>query len=309
MRSGLYGILVCLAATAITMAQSPDGGVNSGNPGEGGRGGRGRMMGPPPNVMFQAIDIDGDGTITKVELRKAVAALKNLDTDGDGNITLAEVTPMGGMRGDPAEFVDRMMENDKNGDGKLTADELTGRMAEQLFQDGDQNGDGALDGAELTAAMENMRRRRGGPGGAGGPGGPGGPGGANFDPQQMTGRMLQQYDQNGDGNLSPNELPQEAVRHASAPPTKMAMVCFLPPNYRPSPSGWASSSAAILAAVGLIAATAAANAALAATRATRQTRHPISRSDAHRARRSACLPTPVVSVPDAPSSGHHRSQR
>ncbi|MCI0492663.1 MAG: EF-hand domain-containing protein [Planctomycetes bacterium] len=211
MRSGLYGILVCLAATAITMAQSPDGGVNNGDPGEGGRGGRGRMMGPPPNVMFQAIDIDGDGTITKVELRKAVAALKNLDTDGDGNITLAEVTPMGGPVGDPTQFVERMFENDKNGDGKLTAEELPGRMAERFLRDGDQDGDGALSGDELTAAVENMRNRRGGPGGSGGPGGAGSPRGAtNFDPQQMTGRLMA-YDQNNDGKLSANEVPQEAM--------------------------------------------------------------------------------------------------
>src|SRR5687767_12913331 len=90
--------------------------------------------GPPPNAMFAAIDADADGVITKNELRKAIVQLKKLDTDGDGNITLAEVSPGGGPLGpggpagpawDPTQFVDRLMENDKNADGNLSADEVT----------------------------------------------------------------------------------------------------------------------------------------------------------------------------------------
>lgn len=233
MRIALIGVLIGLL-TASALAQAPGpGGPNRGEfngPGQGGPGGPGgrggpggpRMMGPP-NAMFSAIDVDGDGTITKAELRKAIVALKKLDADGDGNITLAEVSPMGGpmgpFGGDPAQMVDRMMQGDKDGDGKLSADELPGRMGERMLQDGDTNGDGALDRDEITSSMENMRNRfRGGPGGPGGPGGfPGGPagfrggaGGANFDPTQMTGQMMQ-FDRNRDGKLSADEVPQQAM--------------------------------------------------------------------------------------------------
>jgi Ca2+-binding EF-hand superfamily protein len=193
-----------------------------GQPGQQGGGGRrGFFFGPPPNAMFTAIDVDGDGVITKAELRRAVAQLKKLDADQDGNITLAEVSPAGGPGGqgrfgDPTQFVNGMMQNDRNGDGMLAGDELPPPM-QQMVQMADQNGDGALDRAELTAHMENMRNRfRGGPGGfaGGGPGGFRGPGGFEGQPvdaNQMTGRLMQN-DRNGDGILSQDELPQDARR-------------------------------------------------------------------------------------------------
>lgn len=58
---------------------------------------------------------------------------------------------------DPAQFIDRMMENDANGDGKLSREELPGRFAERMFESGDTNGDGLLDRKELEAAAVNMR--------------------------------------------------------------------------------------------------------------------------------------------------------
>ena len=223
MRSILCGLIGALMA-ASALAQAPgQGGFNNqgaapGQAGPGAQPGPGAMPGPPPNAMFSMIDVDGDGVITKMELRKAVAALKKLDTDGDGNITLAEVSPPGGPLGDPAQFVDRMMQGDLNGDGVLRGDELQGPMAHRMLQEGDQNQDGALDRNEITAAMQNMRNQFGaGPGGPNaGPGAfqggfRGGAGRGNLDPQQMTAQMMQ-FDKNGDGQLSPAEVPQEARR-------------------------------------------------------------------------------------------------
>jgi hypothetical protein len=69
----------------------------------------------------------------------------------------------GGRQGgppDPAQFIDRMMENDANGDGKLSADELPGRFAERLFENGDANKDGFLDRAELQTAFDGFAQRR-----------------------------------------------------------------------------------------------------------------------------------------------------
>ena len=220
MRGALCGIAFIVSVATFASAQPPNqGGFNNQGvaPGQGGPnvlGGPGAIMGPPPNAMFNTIDADGDGTITKAELRKAVNALKKLDADGDGNITLAEVSPPGGPMGDPAQFVDRLMQGDINGDGLLSGNELQGPMANRLLQQGDRNQDGALDRNEITAAMQNMVNQ--GPGGpnwnaAGGAALRGGQVGGNFDPQQMTGRLMQ-FDENRDGKLSPDEVPQESKR-------------------------------------------------------------------------------------------------
>jgi Ca2+-binding EF-hand superfamily protein len=220
MKAYLPVLAFALLPALVASAQPPAGpiGANQVPPGgQGVPGGPGPSgFGPPPNAMFAAIDVDGDGVITRAELRRAVVQLKKLDADQDGNITLAEVS--GGMGpmpfGDPAQFVQNIMANDKNGDGKLTADELPEPMR-RMLQVADQNGDGAIDHAELTAHMENMRNRfPGGPGGfPGGPGGFRGPGAfANepFDANQAIGRLMQN-DRNGDGRLSADEVPPQAM--------------------------------------------------------------------------------------------------
>jgi Ca2+-binding EF-hand superfamily protein len=195
-------VVLCLVVSLPAWAQPPQDGGFPG-PGEGTNGqegfqGRGRF-GPPPNLMFQAIDTDGDGVITVREMRKAVVALKTLDTNGDGNLTLEEVTPRGGPGGgpggDPNALVDRIFQSDRNGDGFLTSDEISERLAPML-QGADTNNDGKYDRAEVTAAMENARARFGRRGGFG-------------DPQQMT-QQLMQGDRNGDGKLTPDEVSPRA---------------------------------------------------------------------------------------------------
>ena len=190
-----------------------DGEEGRGGPGGPGRGGMFRRS----NAMFEAIDADGDGSISNTELRKAAAALKKLDADGDGQITLAEVGggpggpggfgPGGPGGGDMTQFVDQVMTQDKNGDGKLSLNEVDERTAMMLSR-ADANGDKAIDRAELTTAMEQMRQRMGGGFGGGGPGGPGA-GGFGRGGGDMTERMMS-FDKNGDGQLSPDEVPEQA---------------------------------------------------------------------------------------------------
>ena len=75
------------------------------------------------------------------------------------------------------DLVERLMSYDKNGDGKITKDELPERM-HSLIEHGDLNGDGALDRDEIKKLAERNRTNGppGGPnGGRGGP--PRGPGG------------------------------------------------------------------------------------------------------------------------------------
>ncbi len=88
----------------------------------------------------------------------------------------------GGGMGNPEAMVDRTMSsNDKNNDGKLSADEISG--IPEAFRDrikaADSNSDGNVERAELLAAMKKMAASRGGNRGPGGAGG--GPGGAVVD--------------------------------------------------------------------------------------------------------------------------------
>lgn len=181
--------------------------------GERGEGFRGRGR---PNRIFEVLDVDGDGMISARELRQAVRNLKELDEDGDGNISLEEASGMRGPGGfgDPEAMIDRMMENDANGDGELTPDEIPEFLA-RMLTGADTDASGSISREELRQAMQNMR---GGPGGGfGGPGGGfgggfGGPGfGGRADPETMT-RQIMAADRNGDGVISANEMnPQMAA--------------------------------------------------------------------------------------------------
>jgi hypothetical protein len=71
------------------------------------------------------------------------------------------------------ELIERLMKYDKNGDGKLTKDELPERM-HALIEQGDRNGDGALDRDEIRRLAERGPPF-GGPGFQPGPRGDGPP--------------------------------------------------------------------------------------------------------------------------------------
>jgi HlyD family secretion protein len=81
----------------------------------------------------------------------------------------------GGKRGGGKRSFD-LMQFDKDGDKKLTREELPERMQGMLDQI-DKNGDGALDAAELQEMRKAFSQRRQQGGGPGGPGAPGGEGG------------------------------------------------------------------------------------------------------------------------------------
>ncbi len=82
-----------------------------------------------------------------------------------------------GMRGgqvDPAQMVERLMNMDQNGDGKLSRDEMPPMLVERIFERADTNKDGFVERTEL----EVIAREGGALRGMGGQGGQGGQGGA-----------------------------------------------------------------------------------------------------------------------------------
>lgn len=153
--------------------------------GERGERGRGGFGGPggfrmPPNPVVAAIDADGNGELSEEEIKNASKALMALDKNGDKKLSGDEIRPQfgpggpGGFQrggfGNPGQFVDRLMENDANDDGKLSKDEVPERM-QQGFDRLDSNSDGFIDRSELEEMSRRFQRGPGGrPGGAGGPG-------------------------------------------------------------------------------------------------------------------------------------------
>ena len=178
----------------------PEGGQQGQRP-EGGRpggfGGREGGFRPMPNPMMTALDANKDGMIDESELKNATAALKTLDKDGDGKLSAEELRPAGmggrggfggqggqvgpggpGAEGGPGapfgqgggDFAARLLESDKNGDGKLSKEELPERM-QQMFDRLDSNADGFIDKTEINAMANQMRQRGGGQGRPPGEGG------------------------------------------------------------------------------------------------------------------------------------------
>ena len=165
------------------------GGGQRGGPG-GQRGGPGGQRGGPGAMdvpIIKALDADKDGKISSQEMANAATALATLDKNGDGVLEMDEMMPprpergeRGGRRGQGGPrggeggsngFVDRMMQNDTDGDGKVSADEAPERM-QGFFDRLDSDKDGFLTKEEITEASN--RWSGGGGRGGGDRGGDGG---------------------------------------------------------------------------------------------------------------------------------------
>jgi hypothetical protein len=97
--------LIALSASALVVNAQDAGGTppqggrpyqREGGPGPGGPGGR-RM---PPSPLMMALDANHDGVIDASEIANASAALKTLDKNGDGKLTPDELRPQRPQGGD-----------------------------------------------------------------------------------------------------------------------------------------------------------------------------------------------------------------
>ncbi|MEQ9518993.1 MAG: EF-hand domain-containing protein [Parvibaculum sp.] len=118
-----------------------------------------------PGQMFEKMDLNKDGEITREEAENAHAQhFSEADTDKDGYISAEEMQARLAAR--IAERQLRMFERkDKDKDGRLSPEEMTagrnGGHHERMFERLDENSDGKITRAEADAAHERMRERYG----------------------------------------------------------------------------------------------------------------------------------------------------
>ncbi|NNE01102.1 MAG: hypothetical protein HKN47_27620 [Pirellulaceae bacterium] len=126
-------------------------------------------------TLFADYDKDNDLKLTGDEIPADIAqVLSEVDTDGDGAVSLEELdarmeaTSDGGAQSrpgrqqwDPDTY---FAEQDADSDGKLTGDEISGRMASRVAQI-DKDGDGSISKEEMDASIQSMRERFGRGGG------------------------------------------------------------------------------------------------------------------------------------------------
>lgn len=176
--------MTLLAHTALAQRAGPEQGRRPGPPGGPAGQGEARRGRPPVIPLMVALDADKDGELSSKEIANAVAALKKLDKDKDGKLSREELRPRFDGRGGPGEargpgrggpedprggsfspeaFLKRMMSLDRNGDGKITKDEMPERM-QAMLKRADANGDGAIDKKEAESIAKRMgQMQRGGP--------------------------------------------------------------------------------------------------------------------------------------------------
>lgn len=127
-------------------------------------GARGEARGAA--MMFDRLDADGDGVITRAEIEAArLARAAEMDADGDGTITREEFVAWHAARA--AERAERragrMFDRVAGPDAEGIAPEqmLREGRIDRMFARLDTDGDGAISREEFEAGAARMRDRRG----------------------------------------------------------------------------------------------------------------------------------------------------
>ena len=186
-------IAVPVLFVGVIVAQSPELG-RSPEPDRSSAPTRDMFMRAMP--VLAALDANKDGVISKAEIDNATGALRSLDANKDGELTEEEMRPdfagMRGRSGRPSELsgrggfgrppegnrggfgsgvergsaggdnpmIDRLMQMDENGDGKLSSNEVSERLS-PLFDRADQNKDGFATRDELGVIASGASRDAG----------------------------------------------------------------------------------------------------------------------------------------------------
>ncbi len=122
--------------------------------------------------LIKVLDTDQDGTLSATEIANASKTLLQLDKNGDGIISSEEMRPdpsamTGGLAGAGpggpmnGQMMAKLFESrDKNGDGKLSGDEIPERFQDKLKMI-DKDGDGAITKAEFASVAGRMEEAMG----------------------------------------------------------------------------------------------------------------------------------------------------
>lgn len=132
-----------IAAIGGAMALGVTGGAIA-DKGKSERGGHGGHMG----MMFEMIDADGDGKISRAEVDSFhKARLEKFDTDGNGSLNADEYVAM--MEDFRRQMMQKRFERkDTNGDGMIDQEEMGARM-DRMFDRMDRNDDGMIEKGEM----------------------------------------------------------------------------------------------------------------------------------------------------------------
>ncbi|MCT4558285.1 MAG: EF-hand domain-containing protein [Pelagimonas sp.] len=152
---------IMMISGAVVMAVGLAGAAQAfGGKDHGGRGHKGGLF------MFEQMDLNNDGQITKEEMAQAKEKrFTDADADGDGFLTREELTAQAEKRNADrmTQRIDRMMSHvDANEDGKISKDEAANmgpsqERADKMFAKLDTNSDGAISKDEIQA-MKGKRK-------------------------------------------------------------------------------------------------------------------------------------------------------
>jgi Ca2+-binding EF-hand superfamily protein len=114
-------------------------------------------------AVFAALDLDRDGSLSTEEIAKAPQSLAALDQDGNGGIATVEMqqSPVARANGpDLARVWQRLLQADKDSDGRLSQTEAPERM-QRNFERVDTNKDGFIEEAEFKSSVARLRAAMG----------------------------------------------------------------------------------------------------------------------------------------------------
>jgi hypothetical protein len=146
--------MFALGASALAVNAQDAGGPPPPN-GPGGPGMNDRR--PPPSPLFMVLDVNHDGVIDADEIANASAELKTLDKNGDGKLTQDELRPPRPPR--PDNSADGNTNSPPRWDGPGGGPGANGHRPppDPLFMALDVNHDGVIDADEIANAPAALK--------------------------------------------------------------------------------------------------------------------------------------------------------